>query len=157
MTKLRTPDLLELQKFPYEKFLQRYKDPDKRDTKEGLEELFHKIFPIESDNGKHRIEYVSYSLEEPIDSIDECIEKKNTYEYRLRVRLKLVFSDLDEETQELKVKSIQEQDIYLGSLPVMTENGSFIINGIERVVVNQLLRCPGVYFREEQVIGQDGR
>jgi len=151
---LEAPDLLELQKLPYEKFLQKDVDPDERKV-EGLEELFQKIFPIESDNGKNRIEYVHYQLEEPFDSIDECIEKKSSYESRLKVRLKIISSEIDINTKELKVSEINEQDIYLGSLPLMTENGSFIINGIERVVVNQLLRCPGVYFKEEPGAGQN--
>ncbi|HNS33307.1 MAG TPA: DNA-directed RNA polymerase subunit beta, partial [bacterium] len=151
---LETPDLLELQKLPYERFLQNDISPYKRKIA-GLEELFQKIFPIESDNGKHRIEYVHYMLEEPVDSIDECIEKKSSYESRIRVKLRIISSEPDMQTKELKVKDINEQEIYLGSLPLMTENGSFIINGIERVVVNQLLRCPGVYFKEEPSIGQN--
>lgn len=154
MNILETPDLLELQKVPYEKFIQKDVEPDKRKI-EGLEELFRKIFPIESENGRHRIEYVYYMLEEPIDSIDECIEKKSCYEARLKVRLKFISSEPDSKTKELKVKNISEQDVYLGSLPLMTENGSFIINGIERVIVNQLLRCPGVYFKEEPGMGQN--
>ncbi len=151
---LETPDLLELQKLPYERFTQIDVDPERRKA-EGLEELFRKIFPIESDNGKHRIEYVHYVLEDPVDTIDECIEKKSSYESRLRVRLKIITSEQDAKSKEMKVKEINEQDIYLGSLPLMTESGSFIINGIERVVVNQLLRCPGVYFKEEPSIGQN--
>ena len=150
---LKTPDLLEMQKLPYEKFLKSEIDPTKGTGQEGLEELFRRIFPIESDNGKYKIEYLSYFLEEPVDSIDECIEKKSTYESRLRVKLVFISKEQDIKTKELKENERIEQDIYIGSLPIMTENGSFIINGIERVVVNQLLRCPGVYFKEEQSIG----
>jgi len=147
------PDLLEVQKGPYERFLQKDVPPEKRAVS-GLEELFRRIFPVESEDGILQLEYVDYSLDDPVDSIEECIEKKSTYESRLRVKLRLVVKEQDKKTKEFGIKGIKEQDIYIGSIPLMTDSGSFIINGIERVIVNQLLRCPGVYFKEEEGIGQ---
>ena len=147
------PDLLEVQKTPFIDFLQKDSDPDRRKDA-GLEKLFHKVFPIDSEDGMLCLEYVNYTLDDPVDSIEECIEKKSTYESRLKLKLRLVVKEQDKKTRELTVKGIKEQDIYIGSIPLMTDSGSFIINGIERVIVNQLLRCPGVYFKEEEIIGQ---
>jgi len=149
---LEIPYLLELQKNSYEEFLQRDIPPHKRENK-GLEELFRRIFPIESDDGILRLEYLGYTLEPPIETVEECIEKGTTYEARLKVKFRLIRREKTP-SNELKVKSVKEQEIYIGSIPLMTENGSFIINGVERVVVHQLLRCPGVYFKEEGVSGQ---
>jgi DNA-directed RNA polymerase subunit beta-beta' len=147
------PDLLEVQKGPFLSFLQKNVPPDRREKK-GLEELFHRVFPVESEDGIFKLEYVNYTLDDPVDSMEECVEKKGTYESRLRVKLRLVIKEQNKKTKEFEVKGIKEQDIYIGSIPLMTDNGSFIINGIERVIVNQLLRCPGVYFKEEEAVGQ---
>ncbi len=153
MKMVEIPDLLEVQKKPFLNFLQKDISPDKRKLS-GLEELFHKVFPIESEDGILRLEYVNYTLDDPVDRIEECIEKKSTYESRLQIKIRLVIKERDKKTREFRIKGIKEQDIYIGSIPLMTDNGSFIINGIERVIVNQLLRCPGVYFKEEAVIEQ---
>ncbi|MCM8807549.1 MAG: DNA-directed RNA polymerase subunit beta' [Candidatus Omnitrophica bacterium] len=147
------PDLLYIQKKSYEEFLQKDVPPEKRKIK-GLEEVFRKVFPIESDDNLLKLEYVSYSLDDPAHTIKECVEEKLTYEAKLKVKFRL---HINRKTEDGKIENvrIKEQDVYVGGIPLMTENGSFIINGVERVVVNQLLRCPGVYFKEEEeIIGQ---
>ena len=149
------PDLLGVQKAPYVEFLQKNVHPEKR-KKSGLEELFQRVFPVTTDNGLISLEYVHYVLEDPIETIEECIERRTTYEARLKVKFQVVIKEQDKQTKELRVKSIKEQDLYIGSIPLMTENSSFIINGIERVIVNQLERCPGVYFSREDVPGIQG-
>jgi len=153
--RVEIPDLLGLQKTPYLEFLQKDTHPEGR-KKSGLEELFQKVFPVESEDGLLSLEYVHYILEDPVECVEECIERKTTYESRLKVKFRIVVKEQDKQTQELRVKSIKEQEIYIGSIPLMTENGSFIINGIERVIVNQLERCPGVYFSREEEIGIQG-
>lgn len=150
--RLEIPDLLDIQKTPYAEFLQKDVPPEERKNS-GLEALFRKVFPVESDDGLFSLEYVHYILEDPIESVEECIEKGLTYESRLKVKFRIVLKTLDKQTGEKKVSHIKEQDIYIGSIPLMTENASFIINGIERVVVNQMERCPGVYFSREEVLG----
>jgi len=147
--KIEISDLLLVQKTPYEEFLQMDVPPEKRKVK-GLEEVLRKVFPVESENGNLILEYVNYSIETPTHSVDECMENKLTYEGKLKIKIRLITRN--QETG--KVISLKEQEVYIGSIPLMTENGSFIINGIERVVVNQLLRCPGVYFKEEETGGQ---
>ncbi len=147
------PDLLDVQVRPYQEFLQLGVSPEKRERK-GLEEIFQKVFPVESDDGLLSVEYLSYFLEEPMESITECVEKKITYEYRLKARFRLTVRQRVAETGELKIKNVREQDTTIGTIPCMTASGTFIINGIERVIVNQLLRCPGVYFKEEEPTAQ---
>ena len=151
--KLDIPDLLQVQKIPYKNFLQMDLCPEDRENK-GLEELLRNVFPVESNDGLLNLEYLYYTLEEPIESIEECLERKVTYEARLKLKFKLTVKEKLPESEEIQIKSIKEQEIYIGTIPLMTEKGSFIINGIERVVVNQLLRCPGVYFKEEGVLVQ---
>ena len=129
------PDLLGVQKAPYVEFLQKNVHPEKR-KKSGLEELFQRVFPVTTDNGLISLEYVHYVLEDPIETIEECIERRTTYEARLKVKFQVVIKEQDKQTKELRVKSIKEQDLYIGSILLMTENSSFIINGIERVIVN---------------------
>jgi len=145
------PDLLYIQKKSYEDFLQKDIPPEKRERK-GLEEIFRKVFPVESEDGLLKLEYISYHLEDPIRTIEECIEEGLTYEAKLKVKLRLLINR--NKDGKLENIGIKEQEVYLGGIPLMTESGSFIINGIERAVVNQLLRSPGVYFKEEEVISQ---
>jgi len=143
------PDLLLVQKKSYEEFLQQNILPGKREVK-GIEEVLRKIFPIESKNGNLILEYVNYTIELPVYSVEECIENGLTYDGKFKIKVRLAIKN--HETG--KIISVKEQEVYIGSIPLMTESGSFIINGIERVVVNQLLRCPGVYFKEEEINGQ---
>ncbi|MCM8766636.1 MAG: DNA-directed RNA polymerase subunit beta' [Candidatus Omnitrophica bacterium] len=150
MEVVEIPDLLSIQKKSYEEFLQKDIPPEKRKIK-GLEEVFRKVFPVESEDGLLKLEYISYSIEEPSNTIEECIEEKLTYEGKLKVKFRLVINKKTEKGQ-LQNIGIKEQVVYVGGIPFMTESGSFIINGVERVVVNQLLRCPGVYFKEEVAV-----
>lgn len=134
------PNLLDIQKKFFEEFLQRFTPPDKR-KKQGLQEVFLNIFPIQDFTGNLILDFVSYSLGECKDSDYGCLEKGGTYSASLEVKINLISK---------KTGEIKEQDVFMGELPLMTENGSFIINGAERVIVNQLIRSPGIYFDEEK-------
>jgi DNA-directed RNA polymerase subunit beta len=134
------PNLLDIQKKFFEEFLQRFTPPDKR-KKQGLQEVFLNIFPIQDFTGNLILDFVSYSLGECKDSDYGCLEKGGTYSAPLEVKINLISK---------KTGEIKEQDVFMGELPLMTENGSFIINGAERVIVNQLIRSPGIYFDEEK-------
>ncbi|MCJ7788895.1 MAG: DNA-directed RNA polymerase subunit beta [Candidatus Atribacteria bacterium] len=134
------PNLLDIQKKSFEEFLQRFTPPDKR-KKQGLQEVFLNIFPIQDFTGNLILDFVSYSLGECKDSDYGCLEKDGTYSASLEVKINLISK---------KTGEIKEQDVFMGELPLMTENGSFIINGAERVIVNQLIRSPGIYFDEEK-------
>jgi len=134
------PNLLDIQKNPFEDFLQRFVPPDKR-KKQGLQEVFINIFPIQDFTGNLILDFISYSLGECKDSAYGCWEKGGTYSAPLEVKINLISK---------KTGEIKEQDVFMGELPLMTENGSFVINGAERVIVNQLIRSPGIYFDEER-------
>jgi len=133
------PHLLDHQLQSFGEFLQANVLPEKR-RNIGLQEIFNEVFPMESPDKRYRLEFLSYSISRPRYAIEECKRRSQTYAGSLRVRLRLIDSS----------KTIKEQEIYLGDIPLMTEVGSFIINGDERVVVSQLQRSPGVFFEEEQ-------
>ena len=137
------PDLVEPQKRSYDEFLQEKARPDKR-QKQGLEAVFREIFPIVSDDGKHSLEFLNYSIERPGHTIEDCQQIGMTYAASLRARMRLILSGEDG-----KYKDIREQEVYLGEIPLMSESGSFIISGVERVVVGQLRRSPGVFYDEK--------
>lgn len=132
------PNLLEHQLISFNEFLQSNILPEKR-KKVGLQEVLEEVFPIESPDAQYRLEFISYNLNRPRYSVEECKRRAQTYSAPLRVRVRLVSSSGD----------IKEQEIYLGDIPLITETASFIINGDERSVVNQLQRSPGVFFEEE--------
>lgn len=134
------PSLLDIQKKSFAKFLQRF-IPSEARKKQGLQEVFMNIFPIQDFTGNLILDFVSYSLGECKDSAYGCWEKGGTYSVSLEVKINLISK---------KTGEIKEQDVFMGELPLMTENGSFIINGAERVIVNQLIRSPGIYFDEEK-------
>jgi len=134
-----TSDLLQMQKISFKNFLQKDVPPNKRKN-EGLQAIFKDVFPIESYNGKLRLDFVEYQLSKPQYSIEKCREEELTYSLFLYVKLRLKRTETGEVT---------EQEIYLGNLPLMTEKGSFIINGAERVIVSQLQRSPGLFFEED--------
>ena len=134
------PNLLDIQKTSFVNFLQRYIPPDER-KKQGLQEVFTNIFPIQDFTGNLILNFVSYSLGECKDSAYGCWEKGGTYSTPLEVKISLISK---------KTGEIKEQDVFMGDLPLMTENGGFVINGAERVIVNQLIRSPGIYFDEEK-------
>jgi len=141
------PFLLEVQHRSFEKFLQRDVPPDKRENV-GLQAVFNEFFPVEDIHGRYVLEFIEYHLGRPRYTPEEAEIKGVTYAAPLRAKMRLV--EFDDSKQ---VKNAIEQDVYLGDLPLMTERGSFIINGVQRVIVNQLHRAPGVYF-EEQEIGE---
>ena len=146
-TPIELPYLLEIQIKSYENFLQKdVKDPKKRKV-QGLEEVFKQIFPIKSQNGMLEVRYDSYILETPKYDINECFKKSLTYASPLRLKLEFVVKDKTD-NQPLEIK---EEEIYFGEIPLMTNNGSFVINGTERVVVSQLHRSPGVVFSKEKL------
>ena len=134
------PNLLDIQTKSYRDFLQRFVSPEKR-KKQGLQEIFSKIFPIQDFTGNLILDFISYSLGEPKDMVSGCLEKGSTYSAPLEVKINLISK---------KTGEIKEQDVFMGDLPLMTDTGSLIINGAERVVVNQLIRSPGIYFDEER-------
>ncbi len=139
------PNLIELQKSSYEAFLQRDVDPDRRGEL-GLNGVFRSVFPITDFNNTASLEFVSYTLEPAKYDVDECRQRGMTYAAPIKVTLRLIVFDVDEQTEARSIRDVKEQEVYLGEIPLMTQNGSFIINGTERVVVSQLHRSPGVFF-----------
>jgi len=146
---LEVPYLLAIQLDSYREFLQAEVPPGER-REAGLHAAFRSVFPIVSYSGNARLEYVSYRLGEPGFDVRECQLRGLTYAAPLRVRLRLVLMDKDAEAGTHKVKDIKENEVYLGELPLMTDNGTFIINGTERVIVSQLHRSPGVFFDHDK-------
>ncbi|WP_413290345.1 DNA-directed RNA polymerase subunit beta [Bdellovibrio sp. HCB337] len=139
------PNLIELQKSSYEAFLQKDTDPDRR-GEAGLNGVFKSVFPISDFNNTASLEFVSYTLEPAKYDVDECRQRGMTFAAPIKVTLRLIVFDVDEETEARSIRDVKEQEVYLGEIPLMTANGSFIINGTERVVVSQLHRSPGVFF-----------
>ena len=139
------PNLIELQKKSYEKFLQKDVDPGKRNN-QGLQAVFNSVFPISDYKQTVSLEFVKYTLQHPKYDVDECRQRKMTFASPLRTTLRLVVFDVKEDAEERVVRDVKEQEVYLGEVPLMTESGSFIINGTERVIVSQLHRSPGVFF-----------
>ncbi|MDR2055527.1 MAG: DNA-directed RNA polymerase subunit beta [Desulfovibrio sp.] len=146
---LPIPHLLNLQIDSYRKFLQTGASAGNRKHDEGLEGVFRTVFPIEDFNKSASLEFVSYEISEPKYDQAECISKGLTYEGPMRIKVRLVVYDADENSGNRTIRDIKEQDIYFGTLPLMTEKGTFIINGTERVIVNQLQRSPGIIFEHD--------
>jgi len=145
------PNLLAVQLESYQDFLQLEQAPDQRDDV-GLEAVFRTVFPIESTRGHLVMEYISYSTGEPKYGIEECQERGLSFSVPLKVKLRLVVKELEEGAgpdAEPQLRDIQEDDVYLGELPMITDKGTFLINGAERVIVSQLHRSPGVFFSDE--------
>ncbi len=142
---LQVPYLLATQKESYQGFLQAEVERTQR-IDQGLQAAFKSVFPIESYNGAAALEFVSYRLGTPLFDVKECQQRGLIYAAPLRVLLRLVVFSKDETTGAKSVRDIKEQEVYLGEIPLMTENGTFIINGTERVIVSQLHRSPGVFF-----------
>ncbi|MCA3328875.1 MAG: DNA-directed RNA polymerase subunit beta [Roseomonas sp.] len=143
------PNLIDVQRASYESFLQMEVSPDSR-TVTGLQEVFRSVFPIDDFAGRGRLEFVQYELEDPKYDVEECIQRGLNYAAPLKVRLRLIVWDVDEETGSRSVRDIKEQDVYMGDMPLMTDNGTFIINGTERVIVSQMHRSPGVFFDHDR-------
>ena len=143
------PNLIELQRKSYEKFLQADTAPSKRDSV-GLQAVFKSVFPIEDFNRTASLEFESYTLERPKYDVDECRQRGMTFAAPLKITVRLVVYDVDEEAGTRNIRDIKEQEVYMGEIPLMTEAGSFIVNGTERVIVSQLHRSPGVIFDHDQ-------
>ncbi len=139
------PNLIDLQRKSYEKFLQADVEPAKRDNS-GLLAVFRSVFPIEDFNRTASLEFESYALETPKYDVGECRQRGMTFAAPLKITVRLVVYDVDEEAGTRNIRDIKEQEVYMGEIPLMTEAGSFIINGTERVIVSQLHRSPGVIF-----------
>ncbi|MBU6498526.1 MAG: DNA-directed RNA polymerase subunit beta, partial [Rhodospirillales bacterium] len=143
------PNLIDVQRSSYEGFLQMTTPPDNR-TNTGLQEVFKSVFPIDDFAGRGRLEFVHYELEEPKYDVEECIQRGLNFAAPLKVILRLIVWDLDEDTGARSIRDIKEQPVYMGDMPLMTDNGTFIINGTERVIVSQMHRSPGVFFDHDK-------
>jgi DNA-directed RNA polymerase subunit beta len=143
------PNLIEVQRNSYEKFLQRDTKHQDRLT-EGLQEVFKSVFPIKDFSGRAEIDFVRYELEEPKYDVEECVQRGMTYAAPLRVTLRLSTFDIDEDSGARTIRDIKEQDVYMVDMPLMTGNGTFVVNGTERVIVSQMHRSPGVFFDHDQ-------
>ena len=148
-TTLDIPYLLSIQIDSYNKFLQNGVSDDNREDI-GLNAAFKTVFPIMSYSGNASLEYISYRLGKPVFDVHECKLRGQTYAAPMRVNVALVIYDKDANTKEKPVKEVREQEVYLGEMPLMTENGTFVINGTERVIVSQLHRSPGVFFDHDK-------
>lgn len=144
---MELPKLIETQLESYSQFLQQHVEAGAREN-QGLEEVFQTLFPITSVSGNAALEYVSYQLGKPGYTVQECLIQGLSYSAPLRIVVRLVIYDRDTNFQE--VKDVKEGEVFMGEVPLMTENGSFVINGTERVVVNQLHRSPGVFFDHDK-------
>jgi DNA-directed RNA polymerase subunit beta len=143
------PNLIEVQKASYDQFL--LMDPPKGGrANEGLQSVFKSVFPISDFAQTAQLEFVKYEYEAPKYDVDECRQRGMTYAAPLKVTLRLIVFDVDPETQAKSVKDIKEQDVYMGDMPLMTANGTFVVNGTERVIVSQMHRSPGVFFDHDK-------
>ena len=143
------PNLIEIQRRSYDEFLQLgLPSGERRDV--GLQGVFKSVFPIKDFNETASLEFVSYSLGEPKYSVQECHERGMTYAAPLKVTIQLVIWDVDPETGARSIKNVKEQEVYFGEIPLMTTNGTFMVNGTERVIVSQLHRSPGVFFDHDK-------
>ena len=150
------PNLIEVQKKSFAQFLQTEAKPDARqDT--GLQNVFKGAFPIKDFSNTASLEFVKYSLLEPKYTEDECHQKGMTFAAPIKLLVRLIMWDKDQNTGAQSIRDIKEQEVYFGEIPIMTDNGSFIINGTERVIVSQLHRSPGVFFEFEKPKGFTGK
>src|SRR6266404_5486563 len=143
------PNLIEVQKASYDQFLL-VKEPSGGRPDEGLQAVFKSVFPISDFSNTAQLEFVRYEFEPPKYDVDECRQRGMTYAAPLKVTLRLIVFDIDEETGARSVKDIKEQDVYMGDIPLMTMNGTFVVNGTERVIVSQMHRSPGVFFDHDK-------
>ena len=143
------PNLIEVQKASYDQFLQ-VAEPVGGRIEEGLQAVFKSVFPIGDFSGSSLLEFVKFTFEPPKYDTDECRQRGMTYAAPLKVTLRLIVFDIDIDTGAKSVKDIKEQDVYMGDMPLMTMNGTFIVNGTERVIVSQMHRSPGVFFDHDK-------
>ncbi|MDG5495592.1 DNA-directed RNA polymerase subunit beta [Niveispirillum sp. BGYR6] len=145
----RMPNLIEVQRSSYDHFLQMDVAPEKRAVL-GLQEVFKSVFPIKDFSDRAVLDFVRYELEQPKYDVEECQQRGMTFAAPLKVTLRLTVFDIDEDTGLRSIRDIKEQDVYMGDMPLMTANGTFIINGTERVIVSQMHRSPGVFFDHDK-------
>ncbi len=146
---LEMPNLIEVQKSSYDLFLRSGDSPTPLDG-EGIKGVFQSVFPIKDFNETAILEFVKYELEKPKYDVEECQQRDMTYAAPLKVTLRLIVFDVDADTGAKSVKDIKEQDVFMGDMPLMTPNGTFIVNGTERVIVSQMHRSPGVFFDHDK-------
>ncbi len=146
---LEMPNLIEVQKSSYDLFLNSGDQPDPMDG-EGIKGVFQSVFPVKDFNETAVLEFVKYELEKPKYDVEECQQRDMTYAAPLKVTLRLIVFDVDDDTGARSVKDIKEQDVFMGDMPLMTPNGTFIVNGTERVIVSQMHRSPGVFFDHDK-------
>ena len=146
---LSIPNLIEVQKNSYKELTEFIPDLNQQMTK-GFDRVFKSIFPIEDLNDKATLEYVSYKLEKPKFDTEECIQRGLTYSSALKCTLRLVVYEINQENSTKEILSAKEQEVYMGEVPMMTNSGTFITNGVQRVVVNQMHRSPGVFFDHDK-------
>ena len=146
---LSIPNLIDVQKRSYKQFLTT-SDQDKPVFQKGLASVFKSIFPIEEISDKATLEYISFRLEKPKFDVEECRQRDLTYASSLKPTLRLVIYDIDQEKNTKQILSAKEQEVYMGDIPLMTPSGTFVVNGVERVVVNQMHRSPGVFFDHDK-------
>jgi DNA-directed RNA polymerase subunit beta len=142
-------NLIEMQKESYHRFLQKDVEPEAR-SEHGLQGVFKSVFPIRDFSGVCSLEFVEYGLGDPKYDVDECQQRGMTFEVPMKIRVRLVVHDVGPDTKAQTIRDIKEQEIYFGTLPLMTEHGTFIINGTERVVVSQLHRSPGLFIDHDR-------
>src|SRR6187399_1959833 len=143
------PNLIEVQKQSYDQFLM-VEEPEGGRQDEGLQAVFRSVFPIKDFGERAQLEFVRYAFDPPKYDVEECQQRGMTYAAPLKVTLRLIVFDVNEETGARSVKDIKEQDVYMGDMPLMTSNGTFVINGTERVIVSQMHRSPGVFFDHDR-------
>ncbi|MEP2830822.1 DNA-directed RNA polymerase subunit beta [Parvibaculum sp.] len=143
------PNLIEVQKYSYDQFLQ-VEEPDGGREEQGLYSVFKSVFPISDFSETSTLEFVNYEFETPKYDVEECQQRGMTFAAPLKVTLRLIVFEVDEDSGAKSVKDIKEQDVYMGDMPLMTENGTFVINGTERVIVSQMHRSPGVFFDHDK-------
>jgi DNA-directed RNA polymerase subunit beta len=146
---LDMPNLIEVQKSSYDLFLNSGNQDIPLDG-EGIQGVFQSVFPIKDFNETSIMEFVGYELEKPKYDVEECQQRDMTYSAPLKVTLRLIVFDIDEDTGAKSVKDIKEQDVFMGDMPLMTPNGTFVVNGTERVIVSQMHRSPGVFFDHDK-------
>jgi DNA-directed RNA polymerase subunit beta len=146
---LEMPNLIEVQKSSYELFLKSGDQLEPLDG-EGIKGVFQSVFPIKDFNETAVLEFIKYELEKPKYDVEECQSRDMTYAAPLKVTLRLIVFDVDVDTGARSVKGIKEQDVFMGDMPLMTPNGTFVVNGTERVIVSQMHRSPGVFFDHDK-------
>ena len=151
---VQMPNLIEVQRESYEQFL---RSNPATGYVSGLEKTLRSVFPIRDFAGTSELDFVHYELEDPKYDVTECRQRGITYAAPMKVTLRLIVFEVDAETETRSVLDIKEQDVYMGDMPLMTENGTFIVNGTERVIVSQMHRSPGVLFDHDRAVGVEAR